>query len=117
VAGTTGSDTARSVELTRRASSTGVAGILATTPAYARPSQGGIAAHLGAVAEATTLPVMAYDIPSRTGRKIAAETAIALSRDHPNVVALKDASGDLAGRPTSRPPSARVTTSTAVTTR
>ena len=96
LAGTSSSDTARAVDLTRRASSTGIDGILATTPAYARPSQAGIAAHLGAMADATTLPVMLYDIPSRTGRKISSATAVALATSRPNVVALKDASGDLA---------------------
>jgi len=97
VAGTTSADTARSVALTKRVGDTGVAGILATTPAYARPSQRGIAAHLGAVAAATTLPVMLYDIPARTGRKIAADTTIELVRSHANIVALKDASSDLVG--------------------
>jgi 4-hydroxy-tetrahydrodipicolinate synthase len=95
LAGTSSSDTARSVELTRRVAATGAAGILATTPAYARPSQAGIAGHLGAMADATDLPVMLYDIPSRTGRKIAPATTVALVEGHPNVVALKDASGDL----------------------
>lgn len=97
IAGTTSGDTARSVALTAQASATGVAGILATTPAYSRPSQGGIVAHLGAAAEATSLPVMIYDIPSRTGRKIAATSTIALAQSHANIVALKDASGDLPG--------------------
>ncbi len=97
LAGTSSSDTARSVALTRHASSTGVAGILATTPAYARPSQSGIAAHLGAMAEATALPVMLYDIPARTGRRIAPETTIGLAQQHSNIVALKDASNDLPG--------------------
>jgi 4-hydroxy-tetrahydrodipicolinate synthase len=96
LAGTTSSDTRNSVALTARATGVGVAGILATTPAYARPSQAGIAAHLGAVAQATSLPVMLYDIPSRTGRKIAATTTIDLVRNHDNIVALKDASADLA---------------------
>jgi 4-hydroxy-tetrahydrodipicolinate synthase len=97
LAGTSSSDTARSVSLTSQVEGTGVAGVLATTPAYARPSQRGIAAHLGAMAESTRLPIMLYDIPSRTGRKIAAATTIELARDHANVVALKDASGDLVG--------------------
>ncbi len=95
LAGTSSADTARSVALTRHASGTGVAGILATTPAYARPSQAGIAAHLAAMAEATNLPVMLYDIPARTGRKIAPGTTIELARSHTNVVAMKDASGDV----------------------
>ncbi len=97
LAGSTSSDTARSAALTAAASTTGVAGILCTTPAYARPSQSGIAAHFSAVAEATELPIMLYDIPSRAGRKISAETTIALARRYSHVVALKDASGDLAG--------------------
>ncbi len=97
LAGSTSADTARSVALTRRVADTGVAGVLATTPAYARPSQAGLAGHLGAVAESTTLPVMLYDIPSRTGRKIAGATTIALVRAHANVRGLKDASGDLPG--------------------
>jgi len=95
LAGSTSSDTARSVALSARVADTGVAGVLATTPAYARPSQSGIGAHLGAVAESTRLPVMLYDIPSRTGRKIASATTVALARSHSNIVALKDASGDL----------------------
>jgi 4-hydroxy-tetrahydrodipicolinate synthase len=95
LAGSTSGDTVRSVSLTSAASGTGVQGVLATTPAYSRPSQSGIAAHIGAVAEATKLPVMVYDIPSRTGRKIAGATTIGLVQQHINVVALKDASGDL----------------------
>ena len=97
LAGTSSSDTARSVALTRHASTSGVAGILATTPAYARPSQSGIAAHLGAMAQATSLPVMLYDIPARTGRRIAPETTIGLARAQQNIVALKDASADVPG--------------------
>jgi 4-hydroxy-tetrahydrodipicolinate synthase len=96
LAGSTSSDTARSVSLTSAVAVTGVAGVLATTPAYARPSQAGIAAHLGAVADATSLPVMLYDIPSRTGRKINSATTVGLVREHANIVAMKDASADLA---------------------
>ena len=95
LAGTSSSDTARSVALTSQVAATGVAGVLATTPAYARPSQTGIAAHLGAMAQSTSLGVMIYDIPSRTGRKVASATMIDLVRKHANVIALKDASGDL----------------------
>ena len=95
IAGTTSSNTANSVELTSKVAATGVAGVLATTPAYVRPSQTGIASHFGAVASATTLPVMLYDIPARTGRKIASATTIDVVRAHANVIAMKDASGDL----------------------
>ena len=93
--GSSSSDTAKSVSLTAQAAVLGAAGILATTPAYARPSQRGIAAHLGAIAEATTLPVMLYDVPPRTGRKLASATTVALVREHANIVALKDASAEM----------------------
>jgi len=95
LAGTSSSNTADAVRLTSRVAATGVAGVLATTPAYARPSQRGIAAHFAAMAESTPLPLMLYDIPVRTGRKVASATTIELVRHHANVVALKDASGDL----------------------
>ncbi len=95
LAGSTFADTARSVELTRQVLDTGVTGVLATTPAYARPSQKGIAAHFAAIAASTELPIMLYDIPVRTGRKIAASTTIDLVSSHSNIVAIKDASGDL----------------------
>lgn len=94
LAGSTSSDTARSVLLTSQVEATGASGILATAPAYARPSQVGIAAHLAAIVESTELPVMLYDVPSRTGRKIAASTTIDLVRSHSNIKAMKDASGD-----------------------
>ncbi len=95
LAGSTFANTAASVALTKRVQSTGAAGVLATTPAYVRPNQSGIAGHLGAIADCTALEVMLYDIPARTGRKIASSTTIDLVRNHPNITALKDASGDL----------------------
>jgi len=97
LAGTTGNNTAHDVALTAKAAATGVAGILAVCPYYSRPSQAGIAAHLGAIAEATTLPVVVYDIPIRTGRRIDASTLLGLAADHANVVGVKDSSADLLG--------------------
>jgi 4-hydroxy-tetrahydrodipicolinate synthase len=97
LAGSTSADTVQSVGLTRQVLETGVTGVLATTPNYSRPSQKGIAAHFAAIAACTELPIMLYDIPSRTGRKIAASTTIDLVAAHPNIVAMKDASGDLVG--------------------
>ena len=94
VAGTTTNDTAHSVAFTREAEKLGVDGILAVTPYYNRPSQAGLAAHFTAIAEATKLPVMLYDIPVRTGRKIDTATMLALARDVPNIVAVKDAAGN-----------------------
>ncbi len=94
LAGTSSNDTAHSVELTRRASATGVDGILAVCPYYSRPSQAGLEAHFRAMAEATDLPVLLYDIPIRTGRKIDTATMLRLAQDVPNIVGVKDASAD-----------------------
>jgi 4-hydroxy-tetrahydrodipicolinate synthase len=96
VAGATSNDTRHSVHLTKAISATGVDAILAQTPYYNRPSQAGIDAHFRAIAEATDLPVMLYDIPVRTGRKIAHDTLVSLSRTVANIVAVKDAVGDAA---------------------
>lgn len=94
IAGTGTNDTAHSVSLTREAERLGAAGVLAVCPYYNRPSQAGISAHIRAMAAASSLPVMVYDIPVRTGRKIASSTLLALFREVPNVVALKDAAGN-----------------------
>lgn len=95
IAGTGTNDTAHSVHLTAEAASIGVDGILCVTPYYNRPSQAGIEAHVRAVAEAApTLPVVIYDIPVRTGRKIANATLLRLAHDVPNVLGLKDAAGN-----------------------
>jgi 4-hydroxy-tetrahydrodipicolinate synthase len=93
IAGTVGADTAHSVHLSREAAALGAAAILALCPYYSRPSQAGITAHLSAVAAATDLPNLIYDIPVRTGRKIATETLIDLARTHSNVIGVKDAAG------------------------
>jgi 4-hydroxy-tetrahydrodipicolinate synthase len=95
IAGTGSNDTAHSLEMTRRATECGVDGILLVTPYYNRPSQAGIYEHFRLSAEAAgDLPVMLYDIPVRSGRRIATETMLRLARDVPNVVALKDAAAD-----------------------
>ena len=81
VAGTGTNDTAHSVHLTKEAAALGAAGVLAVCPYYNRPSQAGIEAHMRAIAEASDLPVMVYDIPIRTGRKITtADAAAAVPR-------------------------------------
>jgi 4-hydroxy-tetrahydrodipicolinate synthase len=94
VVGSTSNDTAHSVALTAAAEDTGVDGVLAVTPYYSRPPQAGIEAHFRAVAAATPLPVMLYDVPVRTARKIATDTILTLADDVANIVALKDAGGD-----------------------
>ncbi len=94
VAGTTGSNTIHDIGLTDEAQRLGVAGILGVCPYYNRPSQAGIEAHFRAIAETTDLPVVLYDIPVRTGRKISSELILRLASDVPNIVALKDAAGN-----------------------
>jgi 4-hydroxy-tetrahydrodipicolinate synthase len=94
IAGTGTNDTAHSVRLTTEAAKLGVAGILAVGPYYNRPSQAGIDAHMRAIAAASDLPVVIYDIPVRTGRKITTATLLGLAREVPNVLALKDAAGN-----------------------
>ncbi len=94
IAGSGTNDTRHSVHLTREAAAIGVDAILAVTPYYNRPSQAGLEAHFTAMAEASDLPVMLYDIPIRTGRKIESSTILRLLDDVPNIVAVKDAAGD-----------------------
>lgn len=94
IAGSTSNDTIHSVELTKRAESAGVSGILAVTPYYNRPAQSGIEAHFREIARATSLPVILYDIPIRSGRKIATDTVLRLIKSEPNILGLKDASGE-----------------------
>ena len=94
LAGTGSNDTAHTVSLTARAAATGAAAVLLVGPYYTRPPQSGIEAHLRAAAAATDLPVMVYDVPTRTGRRIARDVLVRLFREVPNVVAFKDATGD-----------------------
>jgi 4-hydroxy-tetrahydrodipicolinate synthase len=94
VAGTGTYDTAESVELTRRAAEVGCDGVMAVTPYYSRPPQAGLIEHFTAVAGASDLPVLLYNIPSRTGRRIEIETLSRLA-EHPRIVAVKDAVGEL----------------------
>ena len=94
VAGVGTNDTAHSQQLATAAEKAGAHGLLAVTPYYSKPPQAGIVAHFRAIADATKLPVMLYDIPGRTGTKLAADTLATLA-EHDRIVAVKDASGDL----------------------
>jgi 4-hydroxy-tetrahydrodipicolinate synthase len=94
LAGTGSNNTSETVELTRKAGDTGAAGVLVVSPYYNRPPQSGIEAHYRAVADATSLPVMVYDVPSRTGRRIARDVLVRLFSEVSNIVAFKDATGD-----------------------
>ncbi|TWP50205.1 4-hydroxy-tetrahydrodipicolinate synthase [Lentzea tibetensis] len=87
-------DTAHSVHLVREAEKAGAHGVLVVTPYYSRPPQAGLLAHFTAVADASGLPVMLYDIPPRAVVPIEVETLLRLA-DHPRILAVKDAKGDL----------------------
>ena len=94
IGGSGSNDTAHAVDLTSAASGIGLDGVLLVTPYYNRPPQSGLDIHFRTVAAATDLPVMLYDIPARTGRKISSGLLVRLATEVPNVVALKDAAGD-----------------------
>ena len=94
LAGTGSNDTRHTVELSQRAAETGVDGLLVVSPYYNRPPQSGLDLHYRAVAAATDLPVVMYDVPSRTGRAIAVGTIVRLANEVPNIVGLKDARGN-----------------------
>jgi 4-hydroxy-tetrahydrodipicolinate synthase len=94
VAGVGTNDTAHTCELARQAEKAGAAALLVVTPYYNKPPQRSLIAHFTRVADATDLPVILYDIPGRTGTPIATETLLRLA-EHPRIVAVKDAKGDL----------------------
>ena len=88
-------ETSYTVEQAKRSADAGADGLLIVTPYYNKPPQAGIEAHFKAVASATDLPIMMYDIPGRTGVEIESDTIVRLF-ELPNIVALKDAKGNLA---------------------
>ena len=92
VAGVGTNDPAHTIELAHQAAEAGADGLLVVTPYYSKPSQAGIIEHFTAVADATDLPIMLYDIPGRTGTPIETKTLIELA-DHARIVAVKDAKG------------------------
>lgn len=94
VAGVGTNDTAHSIELAVAAQRAGADGLLVVTPYYNRPPQSGVAHHFCSIADSTELPVLLYDIPVRTGTPIEWQTLVSLS-EHPNIVGVKDAKGDL----------------------
>lgn len=94
VAGVGTFDTTHTIQLADQAAKAGADALLVVTPYYSKPPQAGLLAHFRAVADASELPVVLYDIPGRTGTPIQPETMIALAA-HERVVAVKDAKGDL----------------------
>ena len=95
IAGAGNNETSHSVIQGQDAQKAGADGLLVVTPYYNKPPQAGVAAHFRAIADATDLPVMMYDIPHRTGIAIESDTIISLF-EHPRIVALKDAKGNVA---------------------
>lgn len=96
LAGSSNYDTAESITLTREAAALGMDGALLVVPPYSRPSQEGLYRHFRAIAEAAPeLPCMLYNIPGRTAQNMEADTTVRLAQDVPNIVAIKEASGNL----------------------
>ena len=96
MAGTGSNVTEKAINATRRATEAGAHGVLLITPYYNKPSQAGLIAHFQTVAAATPHDVMLYSVPGRTGVAIAPETAATLAQTCPNIVAVKEAGGDVA---------------------
>lgn len=94
IAGVGTNDTAHSVEAAKAAASIGAHGVMAVSPYYNRPPQEGLVRHFLAIADATDLPMMVYDIPKRTGVSIELSTMLRIA-EHPRIIANKDAKGDL----------------------
>ena len=95
IAGAGNNETSHSVEQAKRAAKSGADALLVVTPYYNKPPQSGLIAHFTAMADATELPVVMYDIPGRTGIEIESDTIVKLF-EHPRIVALKDAKGNVA---------------------
>jgi 4-hydroxy-tetrahydrodipicolinate synthase len=93
LAGSGSYDTRHTIALSERAAATGVDGLLVVSPYYNRPPQAGLEAHFRAVAAATDLPVVMYDVPSRTGRAMTVDTIVRLASEVPTIAGLKDARG------------------------
>ncbi|MGH2788781.1 MAG: 4-hydroxy-tetrahydrodipicolinate synthase [Actinomycetota bacterium] len=93
IAGTGTYDTRETIELTEKAGALGVDACLVVTPYYSKPPQNGLLAHFRAVAEASNVPIIVYDIPGRTGRRVERPTMIELAQ-HDRIVGVKDAVGD-----------------------
>ena len=95
IAGTGSNSTSEAIEMTKHAKEAGADGALVITPYYNKPTQEGLYRHFRAVADAVEIPIMLYNVPARTAVNMTADTVIRLA-DHDNIVAVKEASGDLA---------------------
>ncbi|MDD9370173.1 MAG: 4-hydroxy-tetrahydrodipicolinate synthase [Acidimicrobiales bacterium] len=95
LAGTGSNDTRHTIVMSQLAAETGVDALLVVSPYYNRPPQAGLDAHYRAIAAAVDLPIMVYDVPTRTGRALTVDTIVRLANEVPSIVALKDARGNV----------------------
>lgn len=95
ILGEGGNNTYAIVQKLKKNDYTGIDGILSVVPYYNKPSQEGIYQHYKAIAEASPLPVISYNVPGRTGVNMTADTTLRIANDFPNIVAVKEASGDM----------------------
>lgn len=94
-AGTGSNSTAEALYLTQQAEKLGSDGFLVVSPYYNKPTQAGIFAHYAALAKSTSLPIITYSVPGRTGSEVGVDTMVALAKAHPNIVAIKEAGGSI----------------------
>lgn len=95
IVGTGNNSTSESIGFSKQAAAAGADGLLIVGPYYNKPTQAGFEAHVAAIAEATDCPIILYNVPGRTSLNVAAETTLAIARAIPQVVGVKEASGDL----------------------
>lgn len=95
IAGTGSNSTVEAIEMTKAAEAMGADGTLQVCPYYNKPSQEGVYRHFKAIADATSLPILLYSIPGRSGIEIAVDTVARLAKDCPNIVAIKEAGGSV----------------------
>ena len=95
IAGTGSNCTETAIELSKLAQEYGADGVLQVTPYYNKATQGGLIAHFSAIADAIDIPIILYNVPSRTGCNILPETAVKLAKEHKNIVGIKDATGNM----------------------
>ncbi|MBE5829430.1 MAG: 4-hydroxy-tetrahydrodipicolinate synthase [Butyrivibrio sp.] len=95
IAGTGSNCTETAIQLSKEAEEYGADAVLSVTPYYNKATQGGLYAHFSAIAKAINIPIILYNVPSRTGCNILPETAVKLARDHKNIVGIKDATGNI----------------------
>lgn len=95
IAGTGSNCTQSAIELSKEAEKSGVDGLLLVTPYYNKATQNGLKAHYKAIAKEVNVPIILYNVPSRTGTRLAPQTVVDLCHEVPNIVGVKDATGDI----------------------